>query len=63
MTSAAWQDRGDQSSGVRPAAVSSGRRLAPVVYDRLKERLLEGEFQAGERLPVEALQTEFGVSK
>jgi DNA-binding GntR family transcriptional regulator len=63
MTSAAWQDRGDQSSGVRPAAVSSGRRLAPVVYDRLKERLLEGEFQAGERLPVEALKTEFGVSK
>ena len=47
MTSAAWQDRGDPAPGVRPAAVSSGRRLAPVVYDRLKERLLEGEFQAG----------------
>jgi DNA-binding GntR family transcriptional regulator len=63
MTSAAWQDRDDTVAGVRPTAVSSGRRLAPVVYDRLKERLLDGEFQAGERLPVEALKTEFGVSK
>src|SRR5215471_10402902 len=63
MTSAAWQDRGDTSPGVRPAAASSGRRLAPVVYDRLKERLLDGEFEAGERLPVEALKAEFGVSK
>src|SRR6202050_5732209 len=63
MTSAAWPDRGDPSPGVRPAAVSSGRRLAPVVYDLLKERLLEGEFQAGQRRPVEALKAEFGVSK
>jgi DNA-binding GntR family transcriptional regulator len=63
MTSAAWQDRDDPLPGVRPAAASSGRRLAPVVYDLLKERLLEGEFQAGERLPVEALRAEFGVSK
>jgi DNA-binding GntR family transcriptional regulator len=63
MTSADWQDRGDPLRGVRPAAVSSGRRLAPVVYDLLKERLLDGEFQAGDRLPVEALKAEFGVSK
>lgn len=63
MTSAAWNDRTDPSPGVRPAAVSSGRRLAPVVYDLLKERLLEGEYQAGERLPVESLKAEFGVSK
>jgi DNA-binding GntR family transcriptional regulator len=63
MTSAAWQDRDDPLPGVRPAAASSGRRLAPVVYDLLKERLLEGEFQAGERLSVEALRAEFGVSK
>jgi DNA-binding GntR family transcriptional regulator len=34
-----------------------------VVYDLLKERLLEGEFQAGERLSVESLKAEFGVSK
>src|ERR1700749_5205401 len=63
MTSAAWNDRGDSSPGVRPVAVSSGRRLAPVVYDLLKDRLLEGEYQAGERLSVEALKAEFGVSK
>src|SRR5580698_6003257 len=63
MTSAAWHDRTASSSGVRPAAVSSGRRLAPVVYDLLKERLLAGEFQAGERLSVESLKAEFAVSK
>ena len=49
--------------GSGPPQSPSGRRLAPVVYDLLKERLLDGEFQAGERLPVEALKTEFGVSK
>ena len=43
--------------GVRPVAASSGRRLAPLIYDLIKERLLEGGFQAGERLPVEALKT------
>lgn len=48
---------------MQPAAVSSGRRLALVVYDLLKERLLDGEFQAGERLSVESLKAEFGVSK
>lgn len=63
MTSAAWNERTAPSPGVRPAAVSSGRRLAPVVYDLLKERLLEGEFQAGQRLSVESLKAEFGVSK
>ena len=63
MTSAAWQDHPGPPADVRPVAVSSGRRLAPVVYDLLKERLLEGEFQAGERLSVEALKAEFGVSK
>jgi DNA-binding GntR family transcriptional regulator len=63
MTSAAWQDQAAGPPGVRPAAASSGRRLAPVVYDLLKGRLLEGEFQAGERLSVESLKAEFGVSK
>ena len=33
------------------------------MYDLLKERLHEGEYQAGERLPVESLKTESGVSK
>jgi DNA-binding GntR family transcriptional regulator len=63
MTSAAWNDQAAGPPGVRPAAASAGRRLAPVVYDLLKGRLLDGEFQAGERLSVEALKAEFGVSK
>jgi DNA-binding GntR family transcriptional regulator len=49
--------------GVRPAASSSGRRLAPLVYEMLKERLLDGEFRAGQRLSVESLRAEYGVSK
>jgi DNA-binding GntR family transcriptional regulator len=63
VSSAAWDEREDAAFGVRPVAASSGRRLAPVIYDLLKERLLEGVFAAGERLQVEALKTEFGVSK
>lgn len=34
-----------------------------MVYELLKERLLEGTYQAGERLSVETLKTEFDVSK
>ena len=49
--------------GARPVAAASGKRLAPVVYEALKERLLEGTYQAGERLSVETLKTEFEVSK
>jgi DNA-binding GntR family transcriptional regulator len=63
MTSETWPDRAAPSPDVRVAAVTSGRRLAPVVYDVLKERLLEGTFGAGERLSVESLRAEFGVSK
>jgi DNA-binding GntR family transcriptional regulator len=63
MTSAAWNDQAAGPPGVRPVAASAGRRLAPVVYDVLKGRLLDGEFQAGERLSVESLKAEFGVSK
>ena len=63
MTSAAWDSREEPAAGVRPVAASSGRRLAPVIYDLLKERLLDGAFAAGERLQVEALRNEFGVSK
>lgn len=63
MTFAAWDSREEPAAGVRPVAASSGRRLAPVIYDLLKERLLDGAFSAGERLQVEALKTEFGVSK
>jgi DNA-binding GntR family transcriptional regulator len=61
--SAAWDGREGPLNGVRPVAATSGKRLAPLIYDLLKERLLEGGYRAGERLPVEALKTEFGVSK
>lgn len=54
---------GRTRSGVRPMAAASGKRLAPVVYEMLKERLLEGTYAAGERLSVETLKTEFDVSK
>ena len=63
MTSAAWQGPSSPAPGVRTAAASSGKRLAPLIYDLLKERLLEGDYQAGERLPVETLKVDFGVSK
>jgi DNA-binding GntR family transcriptional regulator len=63
MTSAAPDNWLHPLLGVRPVAASSGRRLAPVVYDLLKERLLDGEFRAGQRLSVESLRAEYGVSK
>lgn len=49
--------------GARPLAAAAGKRLAPVVYELLKERLLEGNYRAGERLSVESIKTELGVSK
>jgi DNA-binding GntR family transcriptional regulator len=63
MTSAAWRDAGAPTSGLRPVPGASGTRLAPRIYDVVKERLLEGGYQAGQRLAVEALKSEFGVSK
>jgi DNA-binding GntR family transcriptional regulator len=60
---AAWDGREGPTTRVRPVAASSGKRLAPLIYDLIKERLLEGGYQAGERLAVEALKAEFDVSK
>jgi DNA-binding GntR family transcriptional regulator len=45
------------------ADVVTDRRLAAYVYDALKERLLQGEWRAGDHLVVEALKSEFGTSK
>jgi DNA-binding GntR family transcriptional regulator len=42
---------------------ASGSRLAAVVYDGIKERLLEGDHQAGERLSVDQIAQTHGVSK
>ncbi|HEY2041279.1 MAG TPA: GntR family transcriptional regulator [Jatrophihabitans sp.] len=44
-------------------AAAQGRRLAPYVYDVVKERLLGGEWLAGQSIAVEALKNELGVSK
>jgi DNA-binding GntR family transcriptional regulator len=41
----------------------SGGRVASAVYDAIKERLLDGTYAAGERIVVETLRQEFGVSK
>jgi DNA-binding GntR family transcriptional regulator len=38
-------------------------RLGAWVYDELKAHLLEGHYAAGERLSVEGMRKEFGVSK
>lgn len=60
---AAWDGNEMSDGGARPLAASSGRRLGSVVYEQLKERLLEGGYRAGERLSMEALKAEFQVSK
>lgn len=38
-------------------------RLSGQMYDTIKDRLLEGDYPAGSRVSVEALRSEFGVSK
>jgi DNA-binding GntR family transcriptional regulator len=64
MMSAAWEDRpGAADHDVRSIAASSGRRLAPLVYDMVKDELLGGNYTAGERLAVEKLKARLGVSK
>jgi DNA-binding GntR family transcriptional regulator len=40
-----------------------GGRLGSAVHDVLRERLLEGTYQQGQRLRMEELRHEFGVSK
>jgi DNA-binding GntR family transcriptional regulator len=42
---------------------ANGRRLGAYVYDTVKERLLDGQWRAGEFIRVEALKDELGVSK
>lgn len=65
MTTAnAWSS----SAGGEPAAALSvarlsGARLSTALYDTLKARLLEGTYGAGEKIVVETIRQEFGVSK
>ena len=56
-------DSGDAALRGVTSRHRSGGRLNDTVYDRLKERLMEGRYAAGERLSAEALRLEFGVSK
>jgi DNA-binding GntR family transcriptional regulator len=46
-----------------PETQSIGGRLGPRIYESLKDRLISGRWAHGERLSVEALREEFGVSK
>ena len=42
---------------------AAGGRLSGRVYEELKDRLLEGGFEPGKRISMEALKTDFEVSK
>jgi DNA-binding GntR family transcriptional regulator len=42
---------------------SSSVRLSSMIYAQIKEQLLEGTYAAGQRLQVEALRSQFQVSK
>ncbi|WP_020105916.1 GntR family transcriptional regulator [Nocardia sp. 348MFTsu5.1] len=41
----------------------TGARLSSALYDTLKSRLLEGRYHSGEKIVVETVRQEFGVSK
>lgn len=45
------------------ATPQSGRRLAMVVLDELKDRLLSGQYPVGSRISIEDVKVEFNVSK
>ena len=45
------------------SAPRSGERLGSFAYETIKGRVLDGVWTAGERISLEALKTEFGVSK
>lgn len=47
----------------RATPPSAGVRLATHVYDQLKLRLMDGVYAPGEKLVVDSLRTDFGVSK
>ncbi|MBJ8344413.1 GntR family transcriptional regulator [Antrihabitans sp. YC2-6] len=52
----------DAATAVAGARLS-GARLSAALYDTLKARLLEGKYDAGEKIVVETVRQEFGVSK
>jgi DNA-binding GntR family transcriptional regulator len=63
-----WQPRAPSGSGSETIAQitplrRTGGPLNHAVYDVLRERLLEGRYPAGTRLPTDDLRAELGVSK
>jgi DNA-binding GntR family transcriptional regulator len=42
---------------------TDGRRLNAVVYDVIRERLLTGQWEGGEMIPIDAIKAELGISK
>ncbi|AZI66069.1 GntR family transcriptional regulator (plasmid) [Rhodococcus qingshengii] len=54
---------GSEATALLASVRTSGARLSSALYDILKNRLLEGRYPAGEKIVVEAIRQEFGVSK
>lgn len=64
MTGNAWSlDAASAPATALSGARLSGARLSIALYDTLKARLLEGKYGAGEKIVVETVRQEFGVSK
>jgi DNA-binding GntR family transcriptional regulator len=61
-TPPAYASRVGMPSNATRGGVGSGR-LNDAVYETLKERLLDGQYQPGERLSAEGLRAEFDVSR
>ncbi len=56
-------DAGSEAAVLLARERLSGARLSSALYDIIKTRLMEGTYGAGERIVVEAVRQEFGVSK
>lgn len=54
---------GSDAAALLANARMSGARLSTALYDVIKTRLMEGKYAAGEKIVVEAIRQEFGVSK
>jgi DNA-binding GntR family transcriptional regulator len=53
--------KGDQMGSIPPAR--TGQRLALILFDELREKLLAGCYPPGSRISIEDVKDQFGVSK